>query len=406
MIKNLSDLNADLWFVSKYAIPVEYEFGSRHFSLSQEFIKKGLSTIVVNSDSNHLIKPPKLKSTYNLIYSQDTIPTIWIKTLKYKNASSFKRVLSWIDFEIKLFILSFLLKKPKYVIISSLSILTIINGIILKKIYKVKFILEIRDIWPLTLLEIGKFKKQNIFIRILTYIEKKGYINADLIVGTMPNLKKHIYNYGLQKNVYCIPQGFRPDQIAQNLDETNKYKLPNKFIVGYTGSVGKSNALNTLIDCSLSFLKDDRIHFVIAGNGECLDEFKEKTKNSSNITFLGKIPKKDIPVLLSKVDLLYDSVKKSKIYEFGLSRNKWIDYMLASKPILASYSGYFSMINEAKCGDFVEAENTNELKKFILKYLNMSKNEIVCIGENGNKWLKKNRNFNKLASDYIRLIFS
>lgn len=406
MIKNLSDLDADLWYISKYAVPVEYEFGSRHFSLSYEFIKKGLSTIVVTSDSNHLIKPPKLKSTYNLIYSQDTIPTIWIKTLKYKNASSFKRVLSWIDFEIKLFILSFLLKKPKYVIISSLSILTIINGIVLKKIYEVKFLLEIRDIWPLTLLEIGKFKKQNIFIRLLTYIEKKGYINADSIVGTMPNLKKHIYSYGLQKNVYCIPQGFRPDQIAQNRIKTNKYKLPNKFIVGYTGSVGKSNALNTLIDCSLSFLKDDRIHFVIAGNGECLDEFKEKTKNNSNITFLGKIPKKDIPVLLSKVDLLYDSVKKSKIYEFGLSRNKWIDYMLASKPILASYSGFFSMINEAKCGDFVEAENTNELKKFILKYLNMSKSEIVCIGENGNKWLKKNRNFNKLASDYMRLILS
>ncbi|MDA9242396.1 hypothetical protein N9P06_03230, partial [Flavobacteriaceae bacterium] len=88
MIKNLKKINADLWYISKYAVPVEHEFGSRHFSLSYEFIKKGLSTIVITSDSNHLIKPPKLTSTYNLLYSQDLIPTIWIKTLKYKNASS------------------------------------------------------------------------------------------------------------------------------------------------------------------------------------------------------------------------------------------------------------------------------------------------------------------------------
>jgi len=80
--------------------------------------------------------------------------------------------------------------------------------------------------------------------------------------------------------------------------------------------------------------------------------------------------------------------------------------MLASKPILASYSGYRSMINEANCGDFIEAENLSELKKHIIKYLNMSKGEISRIGENGNKWLIENRNFNKLASDYMRLIIS
>ena len=406
MIKKIKKINADLWYVSKYAVPVEYEFGSRHFSLSYEFIKKELSTIVITSDSNHLLSPLKLKSTYNLRYSQDLIPTIWIKTLKYKNASSFKRILSWMDFEMKLLVLSVLLKKPKYVIISSLSFLTIINGILLKKVYKVKFLLEIRDIWPLTLLEVGNYKENNIFIRILSYIEKKGYHNADTIIGTMPNLQQHIVNSGIDKPAYCIPQGFRSEQIRLNLDGDNYFNLPNKFIIGYAGSVGKSNALDTLINCSLAFAKDERIHFVIAGSGECLEEFKVLTKNSKNITFLGKIPKIDIPRLLSVFDVVYDSVKNSKIYEFGLSRNKWIDYMLASKPIIASYSGFKSMINEADCGDFIEAENLSELKKCILKYLYMSKDEIISKGANGNKWLIENRSFSKLASDYIRLMIS
>ncbi len=34
--------------------------------------------------------------------------------------------------------------------------------------------------------------------------------------------------------------------------------------------------------------------------------------------------------------------------------NKVVEYMLAGKPIIASYTGYPSMINEAECGYFVK----------------------------------------------------
>ena len=37
--------------------------------------------------------------------------------------------------------------------------------------------------------------------------------------------------------------------------------------------------------------------------------------------------------------------------------NKIIDYMIAGKPILGSYSGYPSMVNKANCGWFVPAED-------------------------------------------------
>ena len=35
---------------------------------------------------------------------------------------------------------------------------------------------------------------------------------------------------------------------------------------------------------------------------------------------------------------------------FGVSSNKWIDYMYSAKPVIISYSGYKSLINDPGCG--------------------------------------------------------
>ena len=68
------------------------------------------------------------------------------------------RILSWIDFEIKLWLMpKNILPKPDIVIVSSLSLFTILNGYCLKKRFGCKLVFEIRDIWPLTIIEEGGF---------------------------------------------------------------------------------------------------------------------------------------------------------------------------------------------------------------------------------------------------------
>ena len=106
-----------------------------------------------------------------------------------------KRIISWVQFEIGLLFLDKKeIKKPDTIIISSLSIFSILTGIFYKNKYNAKLIIEIRDIWPLSIIEIKKYSKHNLFIILLSYIEKIGYKKANVIVGTMPNLKEHVKN--------------------------------------------------------------------------------------------------------------------------------------------------------------------------------------------------------------------
>jgi glycosyltransferase involved in cell wall biosynthesis len=78
--------------------------------------------------------------------------------------------------------------------------------------------------------------------------------------------------------------------------------------------------------------------------------------------------------------------------------------MLASKPIIASYTGYPSMINEANCGSFVKTLETASLRDELIKFVGMSNKERKTIGENGKKWICSNRKYSTLAQKYIDAI--
>ena len=65
--------------------------------------------------------------------------------------------------------------------------------------------------------------------------------------------------------------------------------------------------------------------------------------------------------MLNEADVVYFSTFPSAVWNYGQSLNKIVDYMLAGKPIIGSYSGFYSMINEAKCGYLVEANNSEAL---------------------------------------------
>ncbi len=398
----------NIWIISKYASPLKYGFASRHFYFAKEFNKLGMDTTIISSDSNHLVNFPNFNKRITTEFI-DGVRTIWLKTNKYNGANSISRMLSWIHFELNIWILN---KKrlpvPDVLIVSSLSLLTIISGIILKKKYNCKLIFEVRDIWPLTIIQLGGFSLNNPLVKVLQFIEKKGYLASDVIVGTMPNLAEHVSNV-IGKNNKCriIPQGLELSLFENSLPLDQGYidqNIPKKkFIIGYAGSIGKSNALETIIECALELEEKTNIHFVFLGAGDQLEELKKRVNGASNITFLPKVQKRQVQAVIQHFDILYDSVKNISLYKYGLSRNKWIDYMYAGKPIIASYSGYPSMINESGCGSFVPAEDKNELKNTILCYSRLSKAELSEIGFKGRDWLVENRTFNKLAAKYASL---
>lgn len=398
-----------IWYLCKYASPEKYFFGTRHFYLGKEWAKEDHQVNIFTSNSNHLTESlPQFKSK-SFRENIEGVNTIWLKGLKSKKSSGLWRILSWFHFEWQLLTVSKKrIDKPEIIIVSSLSLLTVINGYIFSKRYKAKLIFEVRDIWPLSAIELGKFSKHNPFIIFLSKIEKLGYRKAKAIVGTIPNLGLHVQEIiGSSEKCFCIPQGISLDFYNKSKLLSEEYKekfIPkNKFIVAYTGTLNTNNPLETLIEAANILKDNNQIHFLIVGKGDKKEKLLDLSENLSNVSFPPAVDKNQVNNLLSMVNVCYDSFS-SQLAKFGLSRNKWIDYMYAGKPIVCSYSGFQSMVNEANCGSFVEYGDAIALAQEILKYSKMSISELENIGGRGKLFIIENRTFNKLASQYIRIM--
>lgn len=375
----------------------------------RELARMGHRAVILASDSNHLIEPPDFDGSHR-VDIVDGVEFCWIKTMRYGAAKSTRRVLSWLDFERRLWCLpKQRFGRPDAVVASSLSLLTILNGLWLRRKYGCRLIFEIRDIWPLTMTEEGGYGKRNPFVLGLGWIERLGYRRADAVVGTMPNLEEHVAEVlGHRRAVHCIPMGV--DDVALAAGEPleaeyqAKYIPEGKFIVCHAGSIGITNALDTLLACARALRDRSDIHFLIVGKGDLKAKYQEFCADLPNITFAPAVKKAMVQSVLARSDLLYFSTHTSKVWKYGQSLNKVIDYMLSGKPIVASYSGFPSMINEAGCGSFVPTEDVEALRMEILRYADMPAEKRAAIGQAGRDWLLQNRKYDVLAGNYLRLM--
>lgn len=400
-----------IWVINKYASAREQGFETRTLALAREWRKSGRDVSILSSAQTELLVSTPHRSTGQTIAEYDGVKMVMLKTTSFRGSSSWRRAVSWFDFELKLITADLSqLPKPDIVIVSSLSLFSVVNGIRLSRRYRCPWVFEVRDIWPLTLTEEGGVSPYHPLPLLMAWIERLGYQLADAVVGTMPNLSPHASRVaGRFINCTCIPFGFDPSTTARA--EASKPALveriprgKDRFVIGYAGSMGVSNALETFIEASLALSEDARFQFVLCGDGDLRQPYMQKTARSKNVHWLGKVRREEVQSVLQCCDVLYFGTHPSKVWDYGMSLNKLTDYLLAAKPVLASYSGYPSIINEARCGEFVPAGNVDALISAIHRYASKPATELAALGEAGYWWLLRNRSWGTIAQRYLELI--
>ncbi len=399
-----------IWYISKYVItPPAGEPAGRSFGLMREFSAQGYRSVIVTSDSMGKFDAPVVDRPW-VVEEYEGVTICRGRTLKYSDSKSGRRVLSWLDFERRLLSLPKKdLPAPDVIVVSSLSLLTVLSGFRLRRRFGCPLVFEVRDIWPLTIVAEGGFSARNPLVMALAFIERLGYRRADAIVGTMPNLGEHVEKVtGRSLPTSCIPMGVDVDavQTPEPLpdDYVSAYIPQDKFLVAYAGSIGISNAMDVFFECAQSMQSEEDIHFVVLGDGELRRDYLARYGGLPNVTFAPRVPKSQVHDFLTRCDVLFLSVHDSEVWDYGLSLNKLIDYMLAAKPIVASYSGYPSMINEADCGAFVPAGDPAALQREVKHLADLPSEEREAMGYRGRTWLLANRDYRVLAQEYLSLL--
>lgn len=399
----------NIWIINQTAGKLSSGWGERHYYLSKHFVKEGYNVKIISGSYNHLfIEQPNIKKnwfTYENV--EKGIQFCWVKVPKYHD-SGFGKIISNLIYTFKLFFLtSKELGKPDFIIISSMPIFPIINGLFFKKKYKInKLIFEVRDLWPLTPIYLKRYSKNHPFIKILSWFEKIAYKKSDLIVSLLPNSSEYISKISEDKSKFhYIPNGIDEHLVGrEELPKKIVKRIPkDKFIIGYAGTIGLANALEYFIEASLS-IKEKKIHFIIVGDGFLKKSFEHRVKNSINITFINKVKKNQVQEILKYFDVCYLGRYKSPLYLHGVSYNKYFDYMLAKKPILESSEFINDQVELSGCGIIVAPEDKEAIINGILQLYNMKKRDRNLLGLKGYEFLKKYHDYGNLSKLYIDLL--
>jgi glycosyltransferase involved in cell wall biosynthesis len=404
-------MSKNLWIINQYlTTPKLNGDGYRHSYLANHFIKSGYDVTLITSSFSH---QPKKDIRYNGLFKviNENYKILLVKGNRFSNAKGIPRILSWVLFCLLLFFIpKRKLSKPDIIVVSSMSLLPVLNVVFYYKIRypKVKFIFETRDIWPLTIIELGGYSASNIFVKFLAWVEKLGYHKADHLVSVLINADKHITNVLGHNNFRFtwISNGYNlsTDEQTTPLNKSTLAKLPkDKFLIGYAGTLGKANAMEYIVE-AMNRLNNE-VHLCILGSGSDKKSLMDIV-TKDNVSFMDKIPKKEVLPFLQSCDVLYLGAHNSQIYNYGISAQKMFEYMYAGKPILMSGDFEGNIVSLAKCGVVIPAEDTPELCKAITDFQQKNKEYLNELGKNGKEYLLNNFTYDLLSKEYIKVFES
>nr|WP_289711344.1 glycosyltransferase family 4 protein [Aeromonas veronii] len=400
------------WVINQYASTPATGIGGRHYYLARELVKQGYRVYLIASSANHLLHhKPEINQPYK-VEQVDGVDFVWVKMPQYSDAHSKRRALSWFLFAWRLQGLVGFLTKPDVILYSSPSPIAFLGAEWLANKFKARLVFEVRDIWPLTLTEIGGYSAKHPFIKIMQWIEDRAYRRADAVISNLKHAVEHMVSRGMSREKFSwIPNGFSLDEVNQNvpLSDSVYQQLPqDKFVVGYTGTLGVANALDTFILAAEKLREHTDIVFVLVGGG------KEKTslqamvssKRLHNVIFIEPIPKVKIQAMLSNFDACYIGLTKDPLFKFGVSPNKLFDYLYSGKPVIYSIeSGEYRPVADANAGIQISSENPDELAEAVLTLYHMPAEKRTLLGANGHKAATAQYEYCQLAQQLAKVMF-
>src|SRR5699024_1318852 len=128
-----------------------------------------------------------------------------------------------------------------YILVSTPPIFIVFSALFARKILKSKLILEVRDLWPDSLVGVKAFDNKWI-IKFFHYLERKMYQKADHIIINSNGFESHIKENLKKKqtSLLYLPNGPRQQEIIY------RKSYQGEFRVVYTGNLGLAQDVDRL----------------------------------------------------------------------------------------------------------------------------------------------------------------
>ena len=237
-----------------------------HYYLAREWVRSGHEVTIVAASFAHTRFAQPVQSAKTSVEMIDGIRYVWLPAPAYDPKSGVGRVKNILSYSFRSRFCKLPVKHADLVICSSHHPFPIYAARHYARKFNARMVFEVRDLWPLTLIELGGFSRRHPFIACMQMAEDYAYKHADKVVSVLDGSKEYMISRGMDPGKFVfIPNGANleeqenskplPESHIQQLD---RLRQEGKFIIGYAGKIGLSNSLETLVD-ALALCHDDNM---------------------------------------------------------------------------------------------------------------------------------------------------
>lgn len=318
---------------------------NRTYEHCKEWVKDGVDVTVITCVPN--FPKGKVYPGYkNKLYQKenlDGIKVIRVWSYVAANEGFVKRILDYISFAVAAFFAG-LFVKTDLIIATSPQFFTAVSGSMLSFFKRKKWIFEVRDLWPESIIAVGAMKRNRV-IRLFERLEKLLYLSADHIIVVTDTFKKKITARGINGNKISVfknganlelfkPQGKKTELVEQ-------LKLHNKTVFAYIGTHGMAHGLDFILD-SIKLFEDTHPHlaFLFIGDGAEKKKLLQQAEKLElkNAVFVDSVGKKDVVDYLSLMDVALVNLRKNDTF-LTVIPSKIFEAAAMEKPILLGLEG-------------------------------------------------------------------
>lgn len=232
------------------------------------------------------------------------------------------------------------------------------------KKYNIPVILEVNDATGIR--RVRRHKAEFLAQRIESWV----FRNCDAIVTISSEFKRILCQRGVsEEKVSFLPNAVDPlvfDPFRYDDKVRSQLKLKGKTIIGFIGSFAKWHGVDMLLRVMPDVIKKiPNVYFLMVGSGVCLQDVKDKIKNSGlieKVIFTGKVSSEDVPCYLKAMDIgvIPDS------NQYG-SPMKLFEYMtMKVVPVVPKLPPILDVIQDEVTGFVFDRKNVQSLKEQLI----------------------------------------
>lgn len=382
---------------------------TRHYELAREWAKEEEAEVALFlSEFVHPRRTFVTEEEKNEIEKIEGLLLNWLWSFPHKT-NDFRRIINMGSFAAVFFLAGLFKKKPDVLVASSPHLFTAFAGWMLSKIKGCPFVLEVRDLWPDSLIKMGGLNNKAV-VRMLTWMELFLYRHADKIIVLTEHQRKFIRDKGIDENkIELIPNGivvgsWQPDP-SKRAEFRRKMGVPeDEFVAIYTGAHGPANALEYVVKAG-RHLKPG-ISIVLIGDGpekEKLLKIKQE-EGLDNIHLLDPVPKSQIFDYTYAADCGIISLADNEVFR-GARPNKLFDYTFIGLPIVSTVDGEVrEIVEKNEVGVFAGAEDPEGLARAIDQMRQLTPEQKERIRKNGQDYIDREGDRKKLAHRFYEIL--